>query len=543
VSIQVSGVRRRARRRRPVLEQRTLNPGKGLNLFGSDQLIDEREASAAMNCTVVETGGISKSNGWDPIGAGLVNAPRGLAAYYPTVDEHLLMTVDGDGLKYLNGSVWTAVPPNGVTFAASDRVDFVQAAGKLFIWNGINPGSMLNGLTLTRPLTTISASYGIYYADRQIVGGVDEQSNRVYISSSADVGDFTNTGDTVSTHPGSGAWAGTDARYIDIAPNDGDRVMGFAKYQSLLIIFKERSIYSLEFDTTGAPVVKMVTNAIGCVSHWTIDQVDNDIFFMTRNGVYVLGQEPNFFDQIRTNELSIRIKPLIQTITPTNLNKCTAVWADNIYYCAVPTGNSTTNNKVLTYHRQYTAWLQEDIIQANAFCNYINSSNEEDLYYADENTNTVWKKNTGYAKDGQAIDMFWESKANDFGAFDITKRFVDITLLFRQLRGSVKVKVSIDGSRIEKPYTIPGAAFSGGLGRAALGRALLGGRTEAGSDSSSTNTSTQNVPIRLAVGENGRTIKVRVSNDTAGENFVLLGIDVGYRAYGRNNFPSELRVF
>lgn len=547
--IGATGTNRRRRRRRPIAEQRILNPGKGINVYVSEQFISDTEGSGAMNATIVESGAIQKRFGWEKVGLGLTNAPRGLASYYPTGSSSMLVTIDGDTLKYLNTNVWTGL--TAITFSTvPDRIGFVQAQGKLFIWNGVDAGAQLSGLTLTRPTTTVRASFGIYYADKQIVSGVPEHPNRIYVSSPLDVADFTNANPTgtgpysvydSNTHPGASAFAGSDANYLDVAKDDGDRITGLSKYGSQLIIFKERSIYSLEFDTSGNPVVKLVTNAIGCVSHWSIDQVDNDLLFLSRNGYYVFGTQPQYFDQLRTNELSIRIRPYVKAITPMNLDRAAAIWYDNIYYCAVPVGNAETNNRVFTYHRQYTAWMQSNNVNANAFTTFIDSNNEQGLYYADDNDPQVWKQTAGYNDDETGIDMFWESKAYDFKTFDVVKRFVDVTLLFRQLRGNVKVTITIDGNRIEKTYNISGTSFSGGMGRGRLGRTLLGGRDERGSTENTT--ITNNIPIRLAVGENGRTIKIRVQNATAGQNFVLLGFNIGYRPYGRNNFPAELRVY
>lgn len=548
MTLAISGVRRRQANRTPISDQRYLNMSKGLNVFASEEFIDDLEGSGGMNATFVETGGVTKMFGWSQVGSGLTQAPRGLASYYPTGSGNMLLTIDNDTLKFLSGSIWSAI--SGVTFSHSDRIDFVQCAGKLFVHNGVNSSSMLDTLSLTRPTTTVRAAFGVYYADKQIVSGVVEQPNRLYISDPADVSDFTNTNPTgtgpysvydTTTHPGATTFAGSGAAYIDIAKDDGDKITGLAKYQTQLIIFKERSIYSLSFDDSGDPTVSLVTNAIGCISHWSIDSVDNDMIFASRKGYYVFGTQPNYFDQLRTNELSLKIRPFVQAIVPSNLVRTTSIWHEDVYYSAVTTGNSTTNNRMFTYHRQYTGWMQHDTVHANAFTEFIDSNNNQGLYYAHETDASVWVQTTGHNNGDAAIDMFWESKAYDFGAFDIQKRYIDVTLLFRQLSGSVKVTIIIDGNQSIQMYNIPGSSFAGGLGRGLLGRALLGGAGETGN--SPTATITQNIPIRLDIGQIGRTIKIRVENGNVGESFVLLGLDFGYTLYSRDNFPSELRVY
>src|SRR5882672_2537503 len=314
MTLAISGVRRRGRARTPVADQRYLNMSKGINVFASEEFIDDQEGSSAMNANFIETGGITKAYGWEKVGSGLVNAPRGLASYYPTGLPNILLTIDGTAMKYLSGSIWTSLA-GSITFVHSDRVCFVQAEGKLFIHNGSNSSTVLDGLTLSRPATTVRAAFGIYYGDKQIVSGVREQPNRLYISDPNDVSDFTNANPTgtgkysvydSTTHPGATDFSGSGANYIDVAKDDGDKITALAKYQTQLIIFKERSIYSLEFDANGLPTISLVTNAIGCVSHWSVDSVDNDMIFASRKGYYVFGTQQNYFDQLRTNELSLK---------------------------------------------------------------------------------------------------------------------------------------------------------------------------------------------------------------------------------------------
>jgi hypothetical protein len=517
-----------------------MNAGaKGLNYFASDQFVGDNEGSAGMNMTIVETGAVAKVTGWEEVGTGLTNPPRGMASYYPRGLDPMLLTIDGPTMKYLHGNTWDSIA--GAIFGDSSRYDFVQADGTLYVHNSVDASTRLNGSTLDRPTTTVRAAFGVFYANRQIVSGVRLQPNRLYISSSADKADFTNTGQDSSSHPGATTFGGTDAAYIDIARDDGDKITGLAKYGDDLIIFKERSIYSLIFDPAGLPIVKLVTNAMGCVSHWSIDQVDNDIIFLSRLGFYVLGTEPNYFDQVRTNELSVRIKPLVGAIAEPNLDRATGIWHDNVYFCAVPVGAVETNNRCFTYHRQYTGWEQRNDMHANAFTEFIGADNREFLYYADDAQPKVWRSNNTHNHGDDPIEAYWISKATDLGAFDLMKRFIDLTLLFRQLSGRVKVTVWVDGKRLPKTFNIPGSGFSGGLGRAVLGKSLLGGRDE--TLTTQTTIDTTNVPIRLRIGAQGRTIKFKLENGNKGENFVFIGYDVGYRARGRNNFPSELRVY
>lgn len=279
---------------------RVLNPGRGLNNLVSDSLIQDTEASDLNNIQFIESGCVTKSYGYTAIGSGLSNAPKGIASFY-TNSSRYVVTMDGTSLKYLNGSTWTAIA--GVAFTAEQPVNFVQCKEKLYIWNNAQAGAVLDSsLTLSALTTAPTASFGIYYNGYQIVSGVTTKPNRVYISdnsSATDRGDFTNATGELSTSggvPGATVFAGTGAQYIDIADGDGDKVTGFAKFQSVLVIFKERTTWQLSMDSSGLPTVSQISGSSGCVSHKSIDNVENDVFYLSRNGYYVLGNEPNYYN-------------------------------------------------------------------------------------------------------------------------------------------------------------------------------------------------------------------------------------------------------
>ncbi|HET7630536.1 MAG TPA: hypothetical protein VFK03_04145, partial [Candidatus Saccharimonadales bacterium] len=386
MSLKISGVRNRGRRRSTIQDRSYTNPGKGLDLFASEEFIGDAEASSAMNSFIVETGCVSKPYGWEEVGTGLNGPPKGLMSYYPTGADPQLVTIDSVDhvLKYLSGNVWQTAS-GGLTFGTVEKVCGVQCGGDLYIHTGVNSARKLSGTTLTEPTTTVRSAFGIFFSDKQIVSGVSEHPNRLYISSATDNGDFTNANPTgtgaysvydATTHPGATTFAGSDAAYIDIAKDDGDRITGLAKYVDQLIIFKQRAIYAMTFDSNGNPVVSLVTSSVGCVSHWSIDSSDNDIIFLGRRGWYVFGTQQNFYNQLRTNELSIQMRPLVKTITPANLDNASGIWFDNVYYCAISVGNASMNNRCITYQRQYGSWFPHNNISANAFTTFIDSGND-----------------------------------------------------------------------------------------------------------------------------------------------------------------------
>lgn len=524
------------------------NPGKGLNNLVSDTLINDAEASDLNNISFVESGCIAKSAGIQSVGTGLTNNPKGLGTFYTVAGNKYLLTVDGTSLKYLNGSTWTAI--SGASFTSGKEVNFTQCDNNLYIWNGQEAGAQLDSsLTLTRPTTTITASFAIWYQGFQIASGVGTQPNRLYISdNTTNPGDFTNTNPTGTglysvydgtTHPGATTFAGSGANYIDVNKGDGDKITGLAKYQGVVIIFKERSIFQMNLSSTGVPTITQITQATGAVSHKSIDNVENDVFYLSRKGYYVLGNEPNFLNTIRSNELSNRINPIIQTINPAQAQNAASIFSDFKFYTSFATGGNDYNNQTLIYDRRYLAWSKVDYMDANSWTEFIDTTGQKHLYFADDNQAKVFEVVEGnYSANGTPINSYWISKSFDANNFDEYKRWLDVTILFRQISGSVTVTFYADNDQVVKSTSISSDTdFTGSIGTTLMGSPIFGGTGTASSTST-----TNNVPYRFKVNTKSRTLKIKISNNNDNQNFIVLGFVIAYVPYNRQSWPSSLKI-
>lgn len=528
-----------------------INPGKGLNTLISDNLINDKEASDLENIEFIEGGAPAKASGFAAVGTGLVNLPRGLGSYVDTSNARYLLTVDGTGLCYLNGNTWSSI--NGATFASSGQINMTQAGGKMYIWDGTNGGAELSSLTLSRPGTIPSASFSIYYQGYHIAAGTTTQVNRLYIARQSDPSAFTNATSVITSTPdpdnstdvpGATVFTNTTtpaANFIDVNKNDGDKITGLAKFGEALIIFKERAIYQLTFDSSGVPTISAVTKSYGCVSHRSIDNVDNDVFFLTRNGIYVLGNEPNFTNVIRTNELSSRVHTIMATINPRAYTAATGLFNQYVYYLGLPTANSTTNNITITYDRRYLAFSRWTHVIPESFSLFIDSNNVEGVYFTSATTNKIYKLTPGtYNADGAAITSSWTSKAFDLNDFALYKRWIDTSILFRQVNGVIDIEVIADGNTTVRSGSIS-ALSSDGIGTFMFGEAMFG-ESHGMETNNSVTSATNNVPYRTRISKKSRTIKLRISNSRNNEAFVLLGFEFAYRKYSHFVFPSELKL-
>lgn len=529
------------------------NPGGGLNSFVAENLIKDTEASDLLNIGFTESGCPTKSAGRTAWGSGLSGTPLGLGSFNVPNSSHYVVTIDGTALKYTQtvSDSWTSV--TGATFTASKPVTFTQAGGKLFIWNGTDGGAYWDGTTLSRPGTMPSASFSIYYQNVHLAAGTGTQGSRIYVSSSADMTDFTNN--TAGTNqpnnstnvPGStsypAAGAGTAAQFFDVQPDDGTVITGLAKFQAGLIIFKENSIFQMTFNpSTGVPVVTPIVNYLGAVSHRSIDNVDNDVYYLTRLGWFVLGNEPQYFTLIRTNELSARIHPIVETITPANLSQCASIYAPYVFYSSFPSGGASTNNLTVSYDRRYGAWSKVDYIHASAFTVYENVTGTQYVLYASSDSANVYILDNTSQNVGSAINSYWTSKAYDAGDSQLYKRWIDCTFLFRQISGTLALTFYDEGQNILHMSTISNTS---GAQLGAMGaEPFFGGEVFGGPilTQSSTQLLTTDVAYRVKLSTTSRTIKVKIANNSLNENFVLLGLYFTYRPYSHFKFPSQYKI-
>lgn len=535
----------------PYQQMLITNPSKGLNNLISNNLIDDLESPSLQNIQFVEAGAPGKADGYS-LALTTATLPRGLGYFNDAPNSaKYLLTVDGTGLK----NVITGSGISGATFSGTGTIFMTEVDGAMAIWDGVNGGAQLSsGGTLTRPGTMPAAAFSIYWQGVHCAAGVNTSGceSRLYITgaqqfsaTTATISPFqftNNTGvlATVQGVPGATVFSGQGAQYIDVQPGDSDKITGLSVFQDNLIIFKERSIFQFSFDTSGEPVLQMITQAYGCVAFKSIQRVDNDVFFLTRNGVYVLGYEPNYFAIIRTNELSARIHPLIQTISPANFMNACSMFHQYVYYLGIPASTSY-NSLVLTYDRRYQAWSQLNHYQPESFCIYDDTNNNETMYFTSGTSNQIFQITPGiYSANGSAINSYWYSKSFDLANFNIYKRWVDCAIFFRQLVGTVTVTFYTDNGTLVDTFSLD-TATTGGLGNDQIGAFQIGGNVS--STSTDTSGSAVNVPYRFTIGQKSRTIQVQVANANIDENFVILGLAFRYRPYSSFTWNSAYKIY
>jgi len=156
-----------------------------------------------------------------------------------------------------------------------------------------------------------------------------------------------------------------------------DKVMGiFSFTEDKLLVFMRDSIYSFTSTTSLKNMVKtLLTQELGLVARKSVVQVGNQLLFLSDNGVYGLSFQDLYNLRGNDRPLSEPIQGTIDTINKAASHKSVAVYFDNRYYIAVPTGNSQLLNTILIFNFLNGQWESVDTVGSKSRYSFTNDVN------------------------------------------------------------------------------------------------------------------------------------------------------------------------
>lgn len=549
----------------PFQEIRVINPSRGLNLLIADILSNDKEATlGTKNIEYVEGGAARKRMGYQTTGSGLSTAPKGLGQFISEAANYPITSDAGVLKKYQSGG-WSTLA-GAVTLDTTADITLTSLFQKTYAWDGVNGGVVFDGTTVTRPGTMPKAKFSVIYKGYHVASGVDGQPFRLYFSPIAEPSRFTRAAavggggielNDATNVPGATVFTGDNTpQAIDINKNDGQKVTGLGFFQDVLIVFKENSIYQLYFNTSGSFVVERISSSYGAVCHGAIASVENDCYFLTDKGVYVLGNEPNYYASIRTNELSSRIKNLLQQINPAQYRKCRAYYYDDRYFLSVPLGQSTTCNAMIVYDRRFYAWAYWTNVNANDMLAFKDKDGDgkTHFYFTEYGSASMCEFVPGlYSDKGAAIEATFITRAFEGKALDREKYWYVIRPIFRLTTGTVQVSFITENGTVGRPASVA-PVLTGGIGVDQFGNILLGtsqqdtytdgdlGISGSSGSSSSSETDSTHAIYDIGIGIDARTMKVKFTNNGINETFTLLGWILLYQEKDHSRFDGNYTI-
>lgn len=263
--------------------------------------------------------------------------------------------------------------PGGQTVASGDNASFVQAMEKLILFRGESKDplewdgdyttptafTLKNNATPTAGrIECPSTNFGTFFANRLIVPQPSDSQYTVIMSDLLDTDNFYAAESQFRINRGT-----------------ADRLVGFTPYlENQLLVFFRNSIHMINnVAISSAAGVFEITRQHGCVARKSIAASGPQMYFLSDDGVFTLqqGLDPAKGLGVAISKVSGEAVPLSRPIQDqfkevnyAHADKAVGIVFDNKYYLAVPTGSSTTNNKVFIYDILNTAWTSVDSFPA-----------------------------------------------------------------------------------------------------------------------------------------------------------------------------------
>lgn len=377
----------------------------------------------------------------------------------------------------------------------------------------------------------VKAKYIKRFQDRLVYAGISGEPSKVVIS---------------------GRWPNQEKNDVSyggniciIEPDAGDNITGLEVFEQRIIVFKERSIWQITLSGSQAgnffiwtPELQLITRSHGAIAPRSIMAVENDIFFLTRKGVYALGYEPNVLVVLRTNEISAKIRPFFESLTPTQLMGATAFYHEFKYGISFP-----GKDKTVVYDRERLAWMGPWDRDGNVYETYYDSSNNEHLLSGSDTDAQVVEYDSSFGDDlGTAIATILRTKKDDFGDWTKFKNLRTVQTEFRNVSGTVNVDIRLqtrDGQvTTTKSFNISPASSNAGWASFLWGDAKWGDTPESGAASD-----TNEIYRRAELGgKTTRTMQVIISTSNRNDNYELLSIRATANVMGKGILPASERV-
>jgi hypothetical protein len=446
----------------------------------------------------------------------------------PTVSRVVVATDDGRLMKDdLSGSFATFLKTNLATGNSFNNfaIGGQEAAAlnrKLFSFNGSDQVQVLSGdSATTSDIATPPAdwatnfpTFGLVHLGKLWAGGNANDPHRLYFSTSGDHENFT------------GAGSGT----LSVYPGDGGRLVGAIVFKGFIIAFKNPvGIYiinALDSNSSNWTVSKH-TDAIGCLGEGSFTAIDNDVLFLDQMGRMQLLSTVQEAGSIGSRSLSdlndIRyyIDDNINFKNAPSENRMVYYAEQNEVHIATKKKFTTTNNDV-----RFVIDIENDSparfrlstrdICTTLFIGFIN--NVQTLFMGDAD-GFVWmldqenknKDGNGYLACLETIDMDFKEADATLSTKNKIGQFIEF-IVEPVGNWSLVCDVFWDNRYVD---TI---TFNLGSAGAALDAFVLDADPLGGEESA--------LYVRRRLIGSGRTLRLKISNSTANQDFKIASIFV-----------------
>ena len=338
--------------------------------------------------------------------------------------------------------------------------------------------------------------------------------------------------------------------YIYIDPDSGDNITAIEvqPIADRIVVYKEYASYLVDLTSVSIgnlsvldPQYEPISTSVGCSSQDTVIPVENDVFYFGRNGLYVTGYEPNFLNIIRTNEISAKVRPYLDTLNDNDYSTANAFYVDKKYILSFP-----LKKQMIVYDRERAAWLGPWKLPfgISHMTKYVDSSGTERWVIGSHASNQVYTFEPSIVSDdGTTIVKTLRTKKTPFGDWTVLNVIKLFYILFRNIKGTTTVNLLIEdragATSVVKSFTITGAEVLGSTG---WGMDKWGTTKWGQSESTTAITASEEITRWGTLFKQARIAQVEVTSTQPNSNFELLEIKLEADKMGVGSLSSSQRV-
>lgn len=357
------------------------------------------------------------------------------------------------------------------------------------------------------------AKYIVRHQDRLAFAGLSGEGAKVLISGRAPFNERFDVG--------------YGGNFTQVEKDAGDDITQLFSFKDRIIVFKQRSIWQITLGTTQIgnffitePVVQLITASYGCIAPNSVVAVENDIYFVSREGVNTLGYQANYaIDALRTNATSTKVRPFFDALTTAQKQSAVAKYFKKKYILTIP-----GLNKTMIYDTERGAWMGPWTTDGRVFEVYTDINNDEHLLFGDDTSTNVYEYSDTYTTDsGTAIQTILKTRREDFGDWSSFKNLKHLFFQFRNVQGAANIDIRIEkrngSERTADNFSITPQLGNSGWGADLWGSAIWGGSAAAGGG-----TDSQQLIRWRQLNTIGRTIQMTITTTGKNDTYELLGI-------------------
>lgn len=287
-------------------------------------------------------------------------------------------------------------------------------------------------------------------------------------------------------------------------------------------------------ETFVVPSAAKIVGSIGTSAPRSVVQAENNVFFLNKRGIFALGPEAQYWGILRTNELSVRIRPYLTALNDAALDGACGYYIDGKVFFSVPT-TSSGNDRIIYYDLERKVWIEDwstgvtqfgEFTDENGKTHFLGGTNDDGYLVEFDETfegdlGTAFS--TTYLSARRAVSDDWSKYAK------IKKARIRLS----QPRGTINFEVrgteKRAGLKSLKTASITPDFSQTGMGWDKMGTVQLG-------DTNGTpQTFSQDALQRyVVINKRLRDIQFRITTSGLSDNYTLLGLQA-------RGFPIETR--